>query len=263
MAFSGSSYFAGVGTVVAAIGLGFACGAMITTSAVQPQNRLERVNAGSLAPSKADAPPSNTTSPGSEQASTATPPAQDGPPSTVAAAPPPAATSQPAPQPQPAAAATSRTATPTTEAASNVQEHSATPATARTSSPAPVTKSDDQATAKIDHATVGRAVDPNRDASHLSDANKEFSRKRADNPKLSDDRKFSERKRWQDRNERRLNDATNVVRQMPRDNGVDEAVDQPPRYGTGRPHRYDAYEDDDSPRLVSEPPPRFFGFFGN
>lgn len=43
MAFSNSSYFAGVGTVFAAVTLGFAVGAMITSGGVQPPNRLERV----------------------------------------------------------------------------------------------------------------------------------------------------------------------------------------------------------------------------
>jgi hypothetical protein len=47
MTFSKSSYFAGVGSVFAAIALGFAGGAMITGgTAVQPPNRVERVAAG-------------------------------------------------------------------------------------------------------------------------------------------------------------------------------------------------------------------------
>jgi hypothetical protein len=45
MAFNTTSFFAGVGTVFAAITLGFAGGAMITTSPKVEPNRLERVAA--------------------------------------------------------------------------------------------------------------------------------------------------------------------------------------------------------------------------
>jgi hypothetical protein len=50
MAFNNSSYFAGIGTVVAAVTLGFAVGAMITSGGVQPPNRLERVAASAVLP---------------------------------------------------------------------------------------------------------------------------------------------------------------------------------------------------------------------
>jgi hypothetical protein len=60
MAFSNSSYFAGVGTVFAAVTLGFAVGAMITSGGVQPPNRLERVASSAALPASnvqpADAP---------------------------------------------------------------------------------------------------------------------------------------------------------------------------------------------------------------
>jgi hypothetical protein len=238
MAFSGSSYFAGVGTVVAAIGLGFACGAMMMNSMVQPPNRLERVNAGPIAPSKTDATPSSAASSGAEQASTAKPPAQDAPPSpVVAAAPSPAANSQPTTQTQPAAPAAAKT-----DAATNVQDQ-----------PALAAKSNDSSPAKSERTTVGRAPDPSRDAS----------RKRADERKPLDGRKFSERRRRHDQDQRQLDEATNVVRQMPHDGTVDVVAvrDEPPRFG-GRPRHFGFFEDDDSPRVIQQPPPRF-GFFGN
>lgn len=257
MAFSGSSYFAGIGTAFAALALGFAGGAMITNSAVQPPNKLERVNAAKDPPS-ADARSSQ------EQASTAKPPsAQDTPPSpVVAATPSPAANPQAALQP--AAPATPKTDAPKTDAASNVPEQPAT--TARNS--APVSKSEDQTPAKSDRTTVGRAadpsraVDPNKDASRSTDSGRDASRRRADERKPSDDRKFSDRRRRQDQDDRRLDEATNVVRQMRPDGPVDVVVgrDDAPRYG-GRPRHFELFEDDDSPRVI-QPPPRF-GFFGN
>src|ERR1700683_4372931 len=102
MAFSSSSYFVGVGTAFAAIAIGFAGGAMITTSTVQPPNRLERVAAGTAAPpssAPSNATPTSTASSGqapqqaqaSQQASVTTPATQP-PPSAVAAAPAPTAT---------------------------------------------------------------------------------------------------------------------------------------------------------------------------
>ncbi len=53
MAFNMTSFFAGVGTVVAAVTLGFAGGAMITTSTqVDPPNRLERVAGTASTPAR-------------------------------------------------------------------------------------------------------------------------------------------------------------------------------------------------------------------
>ena len=49
MSFSTTSFLAGVGTVFAAVALGFAGGAMITTSPKVEPNRLERVTAGAAA----------------------------------------------------------------------------------------------------------------------------------------------------------------------------------------------------------------------
>jgi hypothetical protein len=85
MAFSGSSYFAGIGTAFAAIAVGFAGGAMVTTSAVQPPNRLERVSAAPIAPSNADAAPASVASSSAEQANTAKPSQQETPPPSAVA----------------------------------------------------------------------------------------------------------------------------------------------------------------------------------
>ena len=239
MAFSGSSYFFGIGTAIAAVAVGFAGGAMITTSTVQPPNRLERVAVGSVVPP-------------AEQANTAKPAPQDTPPSPVAAAAPPApaADPQPAPPPQPAAPAAANTTT-------NVQERAAPAAVAKNAAAAPVTKNDDTASAKSERATVGRASDPSRDVSRSTDPNRDTARRRADDRRPSDDRRFSDRRRRQDQqdsDQRRLDEATNVVRQMPRGEVVEDI--------RGRPRRFEVFEDDDAPRAVNGPPPRF-GLFGD
>jgi hypothetical protein len=87
--------------------------------------------------------------------------------------------------------------------------------------------------------------------------NREASRKRGD------ERKFSERKRRQDLERQNLDEATNVVRQMPRDGAVDRVVDEDdaPRIVNSPPRRFGLFGDgEDSPR--GAPPPRF-GLFGN
>jgi hypothetical protein len=108
---------------------------------------------------------------------------------------------------------------------------------------------------KSERANV-RPADSNREAARSVEVNRETSRKRGD------DRKFSERKRRQDLERQNLDDATNVVRQMPRDRTV-EVVDEDdaPRIVNGPPRRFGLFRDDgDSPRAA--PPPRF-GLFGN
>jgi hypothetical protein len=105
-------------------------------------------------------------------------------------------------------------------------------------------KSDDVAPAKSERITVGRAPDPSRDVSRSADFNRE-TRKRADDRRPADDRRFSDRKRRQDQDERRLDEATNVIRQMPRGNAAGQLV-----------------EEDDAPRVI-DGPPRRFGLFGN
>src|ERR1700744_1983971 len=107
MAFSGSSYFFGIGTAFAAIAVGFAGGAMVTTSAVQPPNRLERVSSNAPAPSNPAATPPSVVAPSNpENTSAAEPAPQEAP------LPPVATTASSAssadPQPQPAASVTDK-----------------------------------------------------------------------------------------------------------------------------------------------------------
>jgi hypothetical protein len=81
--------------------------------------------------------------------------------------------------------------------------------------------------------------------------------------KRGDERKFSERKRRQDLERQNLDEATNVVRQMPRDGAIDRVVeeDDAPRVVDGPPRRFGLFGDgEDSPRA---PPPPRFGLFGN
>lgn len=248
MAFSGSSYFFGIGTAFAAIAVGFAGGAMVTTSGVQPPNRLERVAVGTVVPS--------------DQANTAKPASQDPPPSPVTAATPPAPAADPQPSPQPAAPTAAKTDATNKDAAANVQEQPAPSPAAKNPPPSPVARSDDTAPAKNERTTVGRAPDPSRDVSRSADPNRDTTRRRADDRKPSDDRKFSDRRRRQDQDDRRLDEATNVVRQMPRGTVVDEVMEQDaPRFVARRRH-FELFGDDDGPRMVREPPPRF-GFFGD
>lgn len=254
MAFSGSSYFFGIGTAFAAIAVGFAGGAMITTSAVQPPNRLERVSAGPIAPSNAEAPPVSAASSKPEQSNTAA--SRETPASTVTPAP--AADPQPAPQPKAAVTTNTNTEKADTKAA---QEQQTAPAPKNP--PAPVAKSDDPPAAKSsERTTVGRAPDPSKDVSRSASQSKESTRKRAEDRRPSDDRRYSERRRrqdQQDQDQRRLDEATNVVRQMPRGEVVDEMVE--PRFAP-RPRRFGLFGDDDGPRVINEPRPRF-GFFGD
>jgi hypothetical protein len=267
MAFSGSSFFVGVGTAFGAIALGFAGGAMITTSAVQPPNRLERLNAGTTVGSNSQPTPPQVTSSSTEQPSTANPPAQPTPTPIVAAAPVPPENSQPAPPSQPVRMiATVRTETNKdnkTDAATPAQPQPQPAIAARNSAPPAtagneVTKSDDAATTRSD-----RAISQNN---RPQDSNRDASRKRTDDRKYPDDRRFSDRRRQQDQDERRLDEATNAVRQMPRDATVGQVVDQDPpsRFGE-RSRHIEVYADDDGPqRVINEPPPRpFFGLFGN
>ena len=244
MAFSGSSYFAGIGTAFAAIVVGFAGGAMVTTRAVQPPNRLERVSAAPVAPANADPAPAAVASSSAEQAGQAKPPQQETPPSSAVAVAP-TDVSKPNPQPQAATPVTAKT-----DAATNVQEQ---PVAAARNVPASAAKSEDAAAVK-NESTAARSADPTRDPP----------RKRVDGRKSSDDRRVSDRRRRQpDQDERRLDEAANAVRQMPRGYPADEIVerDAAPRFNT-RLRRVEPFGDDDAPRVVNERPPRF-GFFGD
>jgi hypothetical protein len=234
MAFSSSSYFAGIGTVVAAISIGFAGGAMITTSAVQPPNRLERVTASATPPSSASS------SPVSQQANVATPATQQ-PPAQIQAA----AVSTPV------AAKADIKADTKTDTATNAQQPPPSPPQAAKNE----ARNEDAAPARNERANV-RPADSNREATRSAEVNREPSRKRGD------DRKFAERKRRQDLERQNLDDATNVVRQMPRNSTV-EVIDEDdaPRVIDGPPRRFGLFgNNEDSPR--GPPPPRF-GLFGN
>jgi hypothetical protein len=113
MAFSTTSFFAGVGTVFAAVTIGFAGGAMITTSPKLEPNRLERVaaSAPAVTPSaKAETPATRlaatplASTPVATEAKTETPepaPATD---RVIAMAPAPSAQPSAPPQPQPVTA---------------------------------------------------------------------------------------------------------------------------------------------------------------
>jgi type IV secretory pathway VirB10-like protein len=233
MAFSNSSYFAGVGTAFAAIAIGFAGGAMITNSAVQAPNRLERVTSGAPLPaSAAVAEPTNVTTPRSPEqtASTADP--------------------QPVPQPQPASptvaqsdAATPNAPQPTPVASSPPKgEDTATVNTRQAPSTTP------PVTAKSEDASGARNE---RASARSGESRREIYRKR------TDDRKFTERRRRQD-----IDEAANAVRQMQREDIIDQVVerDEVPRSNNGPLRHF--FVNDDEPRYRDEPPPRF-GFFGN
>jgi hypothetical protein len=239
MAFSSSSFFVGVGTVAAAISLGFAGGAMLTTSTVQPQNRLEPVTTAAAPPS------SVSSSKASEQANMTTPPAQPQTPATAPSAP--VADSTPVPQPSPAAPVAGKIDTKIdtkTDAAPNVQQPPPT------TTPPQTIKSEDAAPVKNQRAST-RPAEPNREASRPTDPNRDVARKR------TDDRRFTERNRRQE-----LDEVTDVVRQMPRDRAVNVVErEDAPRVIDGPPRRFGLFgNDEDSPRAA--PPPRF-GLFGN
>lgn len=241
MAFSNGSFFAGIGTAFAAIAIGFAGGAMLTNSAVQPPNKLERahsrassigrVTVGSnsgATHSDASSSPDTSGNAGSS--------AKDAPPSTAATAPAPAADQKPAQQAQPAPASTTDTAT-------NVEGQPKSAPADNNGAASSAVKSEDASAAKKERA------DPNREAS----------RKRADDKK----HRYSERRRRQDQDQRRLDEATNTVRQMQRGDPVDAMAerDDAPRFGA-RPRRLERFGDDEQPRVINEPPQRFFGLFG-
>lgn len=249
MAFSGSSYFAGIGTACTVIAFGVACGTMVTTSSVQPPNRLERLNGRAADPSRSvpiGAASSSTTSTSPEQSNAEKPSTPDGPVSAVSAAPSaPAADRKPAPPPRPAAPAAAKTD------AASVQDKSPSASTGANSAVPPVAGGEDAAPAKGEPAGARSA-----------DSGRQTSRKRAETRKSSDDRKFSEHRRRHE-DERQLDEAANAARQIPRDRGFDRIVEQDdaPRYRM-RPRPFDLFEDDGPPRVADEPPPRF-GFFGD
>jgi len=232
MPFSSSSYFAGVATAFVAVAVGFAGGAMVTTSAVQPPNRLERVTSSApLPPSASNSSPERPNGASSQPDLRS---AQDAvTPSLPTTAPRPAADSQSAAQPASAKpAANSGTTEKTDAAATNVQ-----------SAPAPSANRE------------GAPSKNERASARPNDSRRAAYRRRAE------DRKFVERKRQQD-----LDDATNTVRQMPRDRAADPVVverEDRPRLAEERLPRSGFFGiEDGPPRPRADAPPRF-GFFGN
>jgi hypothetical protein len=127
-----------------------------------------------------------------------------------------------------------------------------------TPSPPLAARNEDAAPANNERASA-RPAEANREISRSADLYKEAPRKRGD------ERKFSERRRRQDLVRQNLDEAANVVRQMPRDGTIGPVVerDDAPRIIEAPSRRFGVYERDDvSPRVMNEPPPRF-GFFGN
>jgi hypothetical protein len=231
MPFSSSSYFAGVATAFVAVAVGFAGGAMVTTSPVQSPNRLERVTSRApLPPSPSDPAPERPHGASSQPDATSVRDAAAPPP--PATAPRPAADSQPAGQPASATPAlNSGTEAKTDAAAANVQ-------------PAPASS------AKRESAAPSKNE---RTSARSNDSRRGTYRGR------SEDRKFVERKRQQD-----LDEATNAVRQLPRDNAavIVEREDSP-RLAEERAPRPGFFGiEDGPPRPRGDAPPRF-GFFGN
>ncbi len=229
MAFSGPSYFAGVGTAFVAVALGFAGGALVTTSAVQPPNRLERVTSHAPAPPPPATPPSNSSA---EQPNVTT--AQPSPPPDApTATPSQKADSQPVRQlPASAEAGSSKGAT------TMVGESNKAGANALSS------KSDDTAQVRNDRANARSA-----------DTRKEGYRKR------SEERKFSERKRRHD-----LDEAANTARQARGDEVVEQVVverDAPPRLVERAAPRPGFFGIDEGPPRARREAPSPFGFFGN
>jgi hypothetical protein len=153
MAFSNSSYFAGVGTVFAAVTLGFAVGAMITSGGVQPPNRLERVASSAVLPASnvhpADAP----------KAAPGEPPAAV--PTTAADAPRPVVQ-----QPPPAPPVMARS-----EDAANANVQQPRPA------PAIVARSEDTATARNERANL-RSADLKKESYRKKDEERRFAERK-------------------------------------------------------------------------------------
>ena len=197
MAFNTSSYCAGVGTVFAAIALGFGVGAMMTTgSGIQPPNRVERVASSASLPSS---------TPGQVDAPKPAPQEQPAPAAVV-----PAQASDPAPvvqgQPKPAPAAMAKS-----EDAATPNAQQPPPAQTQT-----MARSENAATPRDEHAAV-RAAELKREAY----------RKRAE------ERKLAERKRRREIDDA-ANAVRQMRRDGVRDGMIDEVVverEERPRFG--------------------------------
>lgn len=249
MAFSSSSYFAGVATAFVAVGVGFAGGALVTTSAVQPPNRLDRVA------SSTPLPQSTPSSSAPEQPNAASVQESITPPASVAVSAR-AADAQPAQQAAPAefVAAGSDTANRKDTASKETTTRSDVAAKSAQPAPPPAAKSEN-ASAKAENAAPSKNERAN---ARSIDSRRETYRKRANDRKY-DDRKYVERKRQQD-----LDEATNTVRQLRPDRTGDQVVverEEPTGFERRRPRFSFFGNEDDSPRSVPAPSP--FVFFGD
>jgi hypothetical protein len=153
MAFSNSSYFAGVGTVFAAVTLGFAVGAMITSGGVQPPNRLERVASSAALPASNVHPADAARAAPGEPAAAVPTAAVDGPRPVVQ-------------QPPPAPPVMARS-----EDAANANVQQAQPA------PPVVARSEDAATARNERASL-RAADLKRESYRKKEEERRFAERK-------------------------------------------------------------------------------------
>jgi hypothetical protein len=252
MAFSSSSYFAGVATAFVAVGVGFAGGALVTTSAVQPPNRLERVVSSTPLPQSV---PSSSAPQAPNAASpqeSITPPA----PVTASARP---ADVQPAQQAAPTESVTTGsdtankkdTANKDTTAKSDVAAKSAEP-------PPPAATKSENASLKVENAAASKNERAN---ARSADSRRQTYRKRPDDRKY-DDRKYDDRKYVERRRRQDLDEPTNTIRQLRPDRSGDQVVveREEPTTFERRPRFSFFGSEDDSPRSLPAPSPfRFFG----
>ncbi len=246
MAFSSSSYFAGMATAFVAVAVGFAGGTLVTTSAVQPPNRLDRVVSSTPLPQSA---PSSSAS---EQPNAASPQESMTPPASVSVSGR-AADVQPAQQAVPAEPVATGSDTVNKKDIANKDTATRGDAAAKStqSAPPPAAKSENAST-KAENAAPSNN---GRSNTRATDSRRETYRKRADERKY-DDRKYVERKR-------RLDDATNTIRQIRPDRTGDQVVverEEPTTFERQRPPFGFFGNEEDSPRSVPAPSPfRFFG----
>jgi hypothetical protein len=248
MAFSSSSYFAGVATAFVAVGVGFAGGALVTTSAVQPPNRLDRVA------SSTPLPQSTPSSSAPEQPNAASVQESITPPASVAVSR--AVDAQPAQQAAPAEFVAAGSDTANRKDMANKETTTRSDVAAKSAQPAPPPAArSENASAKAENAAPSKNERAN---ARSIDSRRETYRKRANDRKY-DDRKYVERKRRQD-----LDEATNTVRQLRPDRTGDQVVverEEPTGFDRRRPRFSFFGNEDDSPRSVPASSP--FVFFGD
>ena len=247
MAFSSSSYFAGVATAFVAVGVGFAGGALVTTSAVQPPNRLERVVSSTPLPQSV---PSSS----APQAPNAASPQESIPPPAPVTASARPADVQPAQQVAPAESVATGSDTANKKDTANKDATTKSDVVAKTAEPPPpaATKSEN-ASAKVENAAASKN---DRANARSADSRRQTYRKRADDRKY-DDRKYVERRRRQD-----LEEPTNTIRQLRRDRSGDQVVverDEPSTFERRPRFSFFGSEEDSTRSLPAPSPFRFFG----